>query len=332
MSRHNSNGFQKTPKQRDRLRKRHYQTYHGTNGEKAPRPTVTPKELAKRYTEASDNGERLQVVYELETRGTSEALARSGAMYLDIAMQTEDGSRNAFLGQARHNMQQALLTEGTIFSCDSTARAAVLLAHMDIFEQLTPSQTSIDPDQLRKAHEQNLHVSQMIANSQRHYKEHDDAEQTSDFWGLAAEQAVLLLLERFSVKEVGDGSWFVRPAVFSEDMKFCKRGDPRTSFDILGLTQDDASYQFYPAYKIQVKAAHTAHTEYDYADEITTVIATRDLALQHDSGSAWVSPLKVIEECVFEHEAMLAQEQSVGDSAVTARLKQRTDQLLEILG
>lgn len=329
MSKHNSNGYTKTQKQRDRLRKRHYQTYHGANGEKAPAHTATPKELAKRYTEASDNSERLQVVYELEGQGTSEALARSGAMYLDIAMQTEDGSRDAFLGQARHNMQQSLVTEGEIFSCDSTARAAVLLAHMDIFEQLTPSQTSIDPELLRRAHYQNLNVSQMIANSQEYYRQNGDAEQTSDFWGLAAEQAVSLLLERFSVQAVGDGSWFVRPAVFSEDMKFCKYGEPRTAYDIVGLTQDDASYQFYPAYKIQVKAVRTEDV---YAKDISTVIATRDLALQYDGGSAWISPLRVIEECVFEHEAMLAGESSVGDNAVTDRLNRRTNQLLDILG
>ncbi len=329
MSKHNSNGYTKTQKQRDRLRKRHYQTYHGAAGEKAPAHTATPKELAKRYADAADNSERLQVVYELEGQGTSEALARSGAMYLDIAMQTDDGSRSAFLGQARHNMQQALVSEGEIFSCDSTARAAVLLAHMDIFEQLTPTQTRMDPELLRAAHHRNLNVSQLIANSQQYYKDNEDAERTSDFWGLAAEQAVSLVLERFSLQAVGDGSWFVRPAVFSEDVKFSKYGEPRTAYDILGLTQDDASYQFYPAYKIQVKAVRT---EDIYAEDITTVIATRDLALQYDRGTAWISPLKVIEECVFEHEAMLAGESSVGDSAVTERLNRRTDQLLEILG
>ncbi len=329
MSRHNSNGYQKTQKQRDRLRKRHYQTYHGANGEKAPAHTTTPKELAKRYTAAADDGERLQVIYELEGQGTSEALARSGAMYLDIAMQTESGSRSAFLGQARHNMQQALMSEGEIFSSDSTARAAVLLAHMDVFEQLTPTQTRMDPELLRAAHHRNLNVSQLIANSQQYYRDNEDAEQTSDFWGLAAEQAVSLVLERFSVQGIGDGSWFVRPALFSEDVKFCKYGEPRTSFDILGLTQDDEAFQFYPAYKIQVKAVRTEDV---YADEITTIVATRDLALKYDTGSAWVSPLKVIEECVLEYEAMLAGESSVGDSAVTDRLNRRTDQLLEILG
>lgn len=321
------NGRQ-SAKQRRRTHERRYNSHTPKNNR--VQLEHEPNEYAvnaRRFAEADSDQERFAIVCETEMTGTDAANAVAGMMLLDMAMRNGEIQGTAYFEEGRARLEKSLANQGATYSDPAIARGAVMLAYIDMFRhQMTDKQT-MPPSLIEAAYERNLGVASAVAAS---YQESTTAQNphADEYLGLLGEQSITLLLGRFSMNHM-EGSWFVQPALYSEDHAM-PVGDVRHSYDVKVLAQDDPSFMYYPAYRIQSKTG--TRYEKKYAPHITVVHALADLAIDYEGRAGHVAPHIVPAECLFEYEAVQAGERSIGDIAVSERLDKRTDKLLDVLG
>jgi len=327
MSRSSHNG-RKNAKQRQRTHTQRYQTYTP----KSEREVFTHEvdleaERARRFAEAESEVEKYTIACETEMSGTDADTAVAGAMLLDIAMRAKGQQWEAYFEEARARFEKSLANQGTTFSHPDIARAAVTLAHLDMYRQRATDPTTMPTELTEAAYKRNLEVTDMIS-ATFHQAKSGNQPYASNYSGLLGEQSISLLLGRFSAQHM-DGSWFVLPALYSEDHAMSVDGIHH-GFDSKVFAQDDPAFEFYAAYHIQSKTGKRHGKR--YAPHITIVHALADLSIDYEGAAGHIAPYTEPAECMFEYQAAQQGVHTIGDEAVTARLDQRTDKLLEILG
>lgn len=257
-------------------------------------------------------------------------MATSGAMFLDLAFR-DSANAEIHLAHAAHNLSTAAAYNQNQIITGDEAKAAVYLGHLDAFRHKLLTRRNPPHQTMQMIYEKHVALSLGIGEAAKRAEAEERYDDAGDLVGILAESVVSLPLQRFGIREFPDGTWTALPALFGDDHNELNALGQNTGYDIAGFTQDHPTYEAFLAYKIQVKAS--GHFNEDtYASDITTVVANTDLSLPRDGRVFPISLAVVARECMLELEAEKASESTALDGAVTDRLNQRTDQLLELLG
>lgn len=142
-----------------------------------------------------------------------------------------------------------------------------------------------------------------------------------DIKGQVAELDVLLLLQRFGIREAPEGTWQAYPSLQSNDRGGGKGSYFKNRYDIAIVTDADATGEIDLSYTVQVKSNAFASElrNNHYIDSISVVGLKPHLALsKHDNPVT-----AILEELLLEQG---------GNAEATRCLDLRTEQLMDIIG
>jgi len=140
--------------------------------------------------------------------------------------------------------------------------------------------------------------------------------------GIITEAAVLLLAQRFTLRQIGDNSWLALHSLYSQDNGNGRRYKVSTAWDMTVFTEGDQGPV--GSYFVEIKASADSFRDRKrnrgFAEGITPVFFAPDLQIPGATGMAQLHTVKE-----------LAKELK-GDPSVTSNLDRRTERLLDILG
>jgi hypothetical protein len=196
------------------------------------------------------------------------------------------------LAHAKSDFETTLHLED--FRADSItkngANAAIYLSFLPIYKRLLIDNSCPTQNELSKTYHQLIQIGQKLIDSfnreeMRGSKTADQLSKTTDLRGILAEVSVMLALTRFSITEIGDGSWFGAPSFLSQNLARKSRGSHlNDAWDISVFSAPSNTHPPQLTYKIQVKAQKTAYTQdEEYADDIVLINQRNDMHIHQRS-------------------------------------------------
>lgn len=145
--------------------------------------------------------------------------------------------------------------------------------------------------------------------------------QRKHFVGLLAELAVLMMLQRFAINEIGCDTWFPQFSLLREDRSNSKGSSLNHAWDINVWSRVDHSRNL--DYKIQVKNGKFGQhsKQRPDVDDIISVFVNQDLAIDSEED---IVASRIIDGCFFEL-------QSEACPKVSETLDARQEKLLTVL-
>lgn len=146
------------------------------------------------------------------------------------------------------------------------------------------------------------------------------AKNKSDFLGNLTEATVLLLAQRYTLRELGESSWVALGALYSQDHANNRKDRVRSAWDMTVFT--DLGDGPTGSYFVQIKSTNGAYAERDYAfaEGITPLYFFPNMFLPNESGLPQIGIISQL------------QRELDGDSSVSNVLDLRTAKMLDVLG
>jgi hypothetical protein len=249
----------------------------------------------------------------------------AGRLALDMAYQAEnkEGAQASF-GRAERLFGHALKSVRRAGGKDNhpvAAHAKLHLAHLPIDTSMVIDRKLPKRSVARKAYAQTIHIGYGLMQAD---KVGEQAKGDTSRLGLLGEVAVLSLLERFSIFEIGPEEWSPFMARWSQDMSHNPRHGKKDGWDIGVMTNitDDPKL----AYRVQVKTGTGVRRDYSYEAGIAEVHVYPDLQLESDPDPRVAG--RIITECADELAGFSG---GTRDLAVSRRLNDRLDRVLDMM-
>lgn len=280
-----------------------------------------------RFKDAGSFDRQLGIAEELGNLTSEAALFASGAMFQDLACSHPLGieQKIGFLATAQQRWEEALKLRQ--ISSPNLGRhsqtAAVGLACLPLWASIAVDSKNPPLTALRKAYNQLIDIGMDSVVAVRGLNGRLTAaqkEKNGDLRGGISEISVLLLLQRFALKELGDNSWVAVPSLLRQNLAKKRKGTyVNKAWDVSVFTQANPEDNVELTYKVQVK---TRHSEKDasYAPGIQLVAVRDDLA---DLTGETLPFDAIVMGCAAERDR---------DFKRSPPLERRTDKLLDILG
>lgn len=295
---------------------------------------ATQREHYKNFVASKNYDKRLASAEKIGKMGSSESLADSGAMFLELAFTSpeDDDASLILFERAIQNLEASEAREERVRS-SQVAKAGMYLACIGIYQHLLLFREAPSVEALEASYQDQLELAMDLDEDQRYFAKQPKTRYTkeafSDLKGALAESSVLLLLQRFTLSKLGDTSWLPLPSFFSHDSSPTS-GQTTNSWDVSVYTNIPHDITD-PTYKIQVKA-HKNHGVQgkQYGNDITEVAVGDDLSIRYGNGRTigQIPSYLIARECWHEQYP----DESTMDIFPTERLDKRTERLLDILG
>lgn len=170
---------------------------------------------------------------------------------------------------------------------DATLRAEVIDAYLPFYGILADTKKlpehKISERVMEKLVDVALNVSDRWDDYEHKLRQNHDVTQLT---GCAAELGALMLLQRFAVEKIGDGSWWPAPTTVTDARLHSSGSQWNSNWDISVLTQLSETPEL--SYRLEVKSSQAAleRSNRSYDDDIH-VVAFREEVLTGESGGAW---------------------------------------------
>ena len=268
-----------------------------------------------------------EVISYLESVGTDVALTLAGDIYLDLCATEPDRPTQGIMLQLAHNKWLAAVNTWTP-SEPLTAhvlRATTQLACEPGYRSVLVDGELADVETAQKMYSQLCEVTKIGAKALEDYEGNTGQELA----GQLAEAETLLILQRFSLQQLGDGSWLALPSQIHED--FGHNNGYQEDYATGGAEGWDISvftnYGDEPeaTYKVQVKSSgHSAHAGGEYQSDIAVINPWEDGVIVAFDDRRKVSAGSIARGCCMENE--------LGRIRASETLDARTERILDILG
>lgn len=170
---------------------------------------------------------------------------------------------------------------------DATLRAEVIDAYLPFYGILADTKKlpeyRLGERVIGKLVDVALNVSDRWDDYEHKLRQNHDATQLT---GCAAELGALMLLQRFAVEKIGDGSWWPAPTTVTDARLHSSGSQWNGNWDINCFTQLSDTPEL--SYRLEVKSSEVARDRSNrgYDDDIH-VVAFREDVLTGESGRAW---------------------------------------------
>lgn len=292
-------------------------------------PQHSPVSVLREFLSARDATNKQRAIENLECCGPS-GLVFAGDACLEMAFSTQnDNEKLSWLDRASQNWRKCIDQQPlycTKLNSDSAA-ARTQLAHENVYRWISllhnlPPQKVVEQTYLNI-----LDLgSDFLTRQQIKDTSARDMEDSQSLRGSFSELSVLALLHRFALRQMDDQSWLAVPALITENCGTRSYIFNSYKWDISVLTQPDNSQPPERTYEIQVKSSvkQYGNERKSYNKNLTLVHISPDLALAVDGPQVSNTRNSILQECFSE---LLNDDQEA-----TARLDERTEKLLEIIG
>lgn len=292
-------------------------------------PQHSPVAVLREYLSARDATNKQRAIGNLECCGPS-GLVFAGDACLEMAFSTmNDNEKLSWLDRAGQNWRKCIEQQplySTKLNSDSAA-ASMQLAHENVYRWLNLLHTLPPQKVVEQTYLNILDLgSDFLTRQQLKDTNARDREESQSLRGSLSELSVLALLHRFALRQMDDQSWLAVPALTTENCGTRSYSLDSYKWDISVLTQADNSQPPERTYEIQVKSSDKQYGKdrVTYNKDLTLVHISPDLALAVDGPQVSNTRNGILQECLSE---LLNDDQEA-----TARLDERTEKLLEILG
>lgn len=267
------------------------------------------------------------VISYLESVGTDVALLLAGDIYLDVCSVEEDSGTQGLLMDLAHRKWLAAVNtwNPTERMTASVLCAATQLACEPGYRSVHIDKRLPDVETVQSMYLQLSEAAKLGADSL------SDHEGTTgqELAGKVAEVETLLLLQRFSIQQIGDGSWLALPSQMHEDFGHNDgyRDDTRSGgsegWDISVFTDYNGVPEI--SYKVQVKSAgHTSHAGGSYRSDVVLINPWEDCTTGSSRPGSKVHAGAIAKGCCIENE--------LGRIHASETLDIRTEKILASLG
>lgn len=291
--------------------------------------------MVRTYSSASPET-RISIIDSLETSDQYVDLCFAAQFAIDTAWDLPSNSDlKSHLFDKAEGLSVQIIQEREVYKNlheRVTATAALMLVSMDISRGLSdgimPSQ-----EQITQYTDGLTDLACYLNYDIWIFEQLEKFRKQTDLIGILSEINVLALLNRFSTRNIGDGSYVAVPARYSED-RALKPGEERDlsqpnykqGWDI-SVFAANACGEPRLAHKIQVKNRYSSHNVGEvYAPDISVIYERQDLVLgygvQKRKDKNYVQH-NIVRDLALERE---------GDKRATEHLDRRTEKLLEIMG
>lgn len=291
------------------------------------RPRHEAHDATRDYLTRENFEARLRAAHAVGKSNDADHIAESGAMLLELAFQAPDPVQQIQLFESARSSFHHSLDRGKFVRHSRVLRAAMYMNHVDLFQYLL---LDVKPpvEAVQATYRQNLDFAARL-NEVRTDTAHASVDERCNAAGALAETSVLLLLQRFAVRDLGDASWLAVPSFYSEDNTIGQCADGANSWDVSVYTDptDTGSYEL--TYPIQVKTSR-AQVEADipYQPGIQLVYLKDDLNLRSNIPGSSMPIASVFNELQLEASAATDDTRPPA-AALLGRISGRTDLLLE---
>lgn len=279
------------------------------------------------FKNSVDNTEQIRIAERVEAHNSPSHLYTAGAMFLDVA--TSDAlpaeQKVEYIVRAHHNWENTLQLTAVInqHPTEESHQASVGLACLPLWQRLAIERKNPSLSKLEVAYKSLIGIGTVSLAGYRSLGEKGVSyvdPKRGDLRGRMSEISVLLLLQRFALREMASSDWLAVPSLISQDINRGTKASPSSkAWDLSVFTQPSPEAASDLSYKIQVKTKRTPKHVYD--PDITVVDYSTDLT-SHAGSSTPIGI--IIRQC--------AEEQETDSDRVTSELDRATEKLLEVLG
>ncbi len=217
---------------------------------------------------------------------------------IEAALLSADDNQILRCSDKANTRLAGLIEKADTFSIVSSdmIRARILNAYQPFFGMLALTKQLPPPPVGRRVYNDLTDVgSDVSSNWGSYYKEF--RQQGESLNGIGSELTTLLLLQRFTVQQVGDGSWWPAPTTISDARLDRGGGAQNGNWDINCFTQLEDLPEL--SYKLEVKSSEAAKQRSRTYDDDIAVVSLREDVLTSAKGRPWGVSSAL---SLFEHE------------------------------
>lgn len=264
-----------------------------------------------------------QAVYRLVKRGSFGHLL-AGEITLEEASKSSPSLVSSHLNNAKRHYKNASSNHvlkqevGSEHTPGIRARALLRLPQLPIYDAIYRQGELPNQERAASVYRKLIDGAEGMIDAQQE-RGRDKSRTVTDLTGIMGETAVLLLAQRYALREIGAESWFPATSLYSEDKGLSADCAGTLPWDVSIFTRISRKDPIDKSYRIQVK---NGVDELQSTDDVAVVHVYPDLALREDENR---TSALIIRSCMLEFR------NPENCERITRDLDARTGQLLDIV-